>query len=312
MKGLEISRNYYLELVEPSLKREFPDLYPRLAAGLVGNGSDRYGFDDEISRDHDWGVDFYLWLTENDRKSVAVLDAWKTRFMNEHLPDIQNNRSCYCRAVAAMLVGDFYQQLIGVSRCPNSLNEWIRVPEEQLSLATNGEIWFDGAGAFTAIREQLLAYYPDDLRLKRMAAKCMELAQTGQYNHMRMAKRKDWVTVRFILSRFSAAAIALVFMLNKVYRPYYKWAFRMLGTLPVLGSAIAQQLESLALSADFDEASLTAQQQNIATICDLLVSELRLQGLTDSNDWFMASHGEALQKQIASESLRALPTQYEI
>jgi hypothetical protein len=57
MKGLELSRQYFTDVAEPLLKRDFPALYPRLAAGLAGNGSECFGYDDEISRDHDWGID---------------------------------------------------------------------------------------------------------------------------------------------------------------------------------------------------------------------------------------------------------------
>ncbi|MDR2108798.1 MAG: hypothetical protein LBP28_05005, partial [Coriobacteriales bacterium] len=66
MGALELSRHYYREVAEPQLKQDFATLYPRLAAGLVGNGSECFGFDDQQSKDHDWGIDFYLWTTEAD------------------------------------------------------------------------------------------------------------------------------------------------------------------------------------------------------------------------------------------------------
>jgi hypothetical protein len=61
MNGMALSRRYFSDVADPRLKIEFPDLYGRMASGLVGNGSECFGYDDEISRDHDWG----------DRKSVV-------------------------------------------------------------------------------------------------------------------------------------------------------------------------------------------------------------------------------------------------
>ena len=50
MKGLELSRKYVEGIYLPFLKEEFPELLERMAIGLVGEGSECFGFDDEISR----------------------------------------------------------------------------------------------------------------------------------------------------------------------------------------------------------------------------------------------------------------------
>ena len=54
MKGIEISKAYFNEYGLPMLNNDFLEILPYLCVGLVGSGSDCYGFDDETSRDHDF------------------------------------------------------------------------------------------------------------------------------------------------------------------------------------------------------------------------------------------------------------------
>ena len=312
MNGLLLSREYYRAEAEPRLRLEFPDLYPRLAAGLAGNGSECFGYDDEISRDHDWGIDFYIWTTENDKDRIPELIRWKDDLFKKHPPQYARSQSEYGARVGVMTCGDFYAGLIGAPEGPKSLNEYLRAPEENFAMAVNGDVFADGAGEFTKIRDYLLEYFPEDVRRKRIAAKCMALAQTGQYNHERTAKRRDWVTLRTVLSRFTDSAIAMTFLLNKVYRPYYKWAYRALNDLPVIGVEVSKLLLMIAESGSLDDDSFRFREKCISDLCGLFVSELHTQGLSRSDDWFLTTHGEEVRTGIEDEFLRSLPTQYEI
>ena len=66
MKGLELAELFYRECGIPMLEQHFPEQMARIAVGMVGPGSECFGFDDVISREHDWGPGFCLWLTGND------------------------------------------------------------------------------------------------------------------------------------------------------------------------------------------------------------------------------------------------------
>lgn len=310
--GMQLSREYFFTVAEPSLKRSFPELYPRLAAGLVGNGSECFGYDDEISRDHDWGVDFFAWTSESDSAMIPALRNWKTTLLAEHPPSFHRKRSEYGALIGVMTCGEFYSSLVGAPAGPKTLNEWIRVPEENFAMTVNGEVFIDGLGEFTGTREFLLNYYPEDLRRKRIASKCMALAQTGQYNYERTMKRGDVVTIHSVLARFTDSALSLAFLLNRTFKPYYKWAYRAARDLPVLGADTTRLLLRIAETSGLDTGAFSVCKDCITELCALFTGELNRQGLSQTGDWFMTTHAEEIRSSISDEFLRSLPTQYEI
>jgi hypothetical protein len=311
--GLSLSRAYFFDTALPELKREFGDLTARLAAGLCGNGSECFGYDDEISRDHDWGTDFFLWVPEADREWIPALTTFKSRLFEERPPLHRRTRSEYGARVGVLTVGDFYRSLIGTAHGPSDLPGWYRVPEENLALSVNGEVFIDGAGEFTKTREYLLGYFPEDLRRKRISYHCMSVAQSGQYNLRRMYLRGDFFTARTALSRFSESVIALVLLLNRVFCPYYKWAFRKMREQPILGGVAADMLTELAVRGGIDEPSfLSFAEYRIEALCSLIADELKKQGLAGSSGTFLTAHGEEIRALIEDETLRNLPAQYKI
>ena len=298
-KGLDLSRRYYLETAEPKLKEAFPDLYPRLAAGLCGNGSECFGYDDEVSRDHDWGVEYFLWLPEDLAGERERLEAWRQQVFRETPPQTGRNRSAYGANIGVQTVGEFYRSLLGRPQGPETLVQWLQVPEANLAMAVNG------------VRKKLLQHYPEDVRKKKLAAKCMLIAQSGQYNFLRMAKREDWVTVRTIITRFTDNVMGAAFLLNRRYKPYYKWAWRALGELPILGSELADALREIALSPDFSPAEVQRQSDRIEAVCATLLSALHMwEGVRTRAD-FLTAAGEEIQASIQDELLRSLPANYE-
>lgn len=311
MKALDLSEKYFKAIAFPALQAEFPDLLQRMAAGLVGNGSECFEYDDEISRDHDWGVDFFIWLPESDREMISRVAAFKERLFKKTPPEYERERSAYGASIGVMTTDEFYRQLIGFPEGPDEIRQWRTVPEENLAMAINGRVFYDENGRFTKVRKKLLQYYPEDLRRKKMAARCMAVAQTGQYNYMRMSRRQDWVTVQAVLTRFCDNATHLVFLLNRTFRPFYKWAHRKLMELPILGDRIGTLIYELTLVQGFSEDPVRKRHGIIEHICSELSAELRRQGLTRTEDWFFTSHAEELQKSIGNGFLASLPPQYD-
>ena len=311
MKGLDISREYFNNVAKPRFEEDFPQLYPRIAAGLAGNGSECFGYDDEISRDHDWGADFFIWLSEEDAGYIPEITAWKNTLLTFSPPKYARTKSEYGAVISVMTNGTFFRQLIGTDVYPEDPLQWFRIPENNLAMCVNGEVFVDNLGEFTKLRQDFLRYFPEDFRKKKIAAKCMAIAQTGQYNHMRMAKRGELVTVHTVISRFIDNVTGLLFLLNKVYRPYYKWENRMLISLPILGDEIGNLLNLLVKTAGFDNETLKKQQDIISEICSLLHKELKAQDLTSSDDWFFSTHGEEVMRRIEHKVIKTLPPTYE-
>lgn len=301
MKGLDLARRYWQEVGRPALASACPQVLDSAAAGLVGEGSECFGFDDVFSRDHDWGPGFCLWLTQEDMarwgaQAQAVYDGLPTEFLG-----FRRLREAPMSAgrVGVLELGGFYRRFLGLDHPPETLTQWRMLPETGLATATNGAVFSDPAGAFSRLREGLLAYYPEDVRRKKLAARCARAAQAGQYNYPRCLEREEPVSALLALSEFIDHAQAVVFLLNRRYRPYYKWAQRALETLPILGGEIAPLLRTLAGEGP-DKAEV------IEAVCGLMIQELERQSLTHLDGDFLLPHAQAIQDQIEDPALRGL------
>jgi len=301
MKGLDLAEAYYRTVGLPMLRERFRTFDDRLAVGLAGPGSECFGFDDEVSRDHDWGPAFCLWLTEDDYRLIG--DSLQKAYME--LPPIfmgfgprqaspgEEWRVGVCRT------SDFFRHLTGLDRPPMTLQEWLRIPEQHLATCTNGKVFSDPLGEFTRWRQALLAYYPEDIRLKKIASLCITIAQTGQYNFMRSLKRGEAFSASYSAVKFCTDAIGLVFLLNRRYAPFYKWLHRAVRDLPLMGRDVHTSVGALL------EAGAPDQQVGIMeAISVILADELRRQGLSDSRSAFLLDHAPRVQEKISDPQLR--------
>ncbi len=206
---------------------------------------------------------------------------------------------------------------------PVSLAEWRAVPETYLATATNGKVFADPLGEFTAFREGLLAFYPEDLRLKKLAARCAAAGQAGQYNYGRCVARGELVAAHCALGGFIEAVISLVYLLNKRYRPFYKWMHRGMKELPILGEECHGLLAALCAEegpgtdracggTDRAEVAAFARRGRIVEeISALVIGRLTSEGLSDSASDFLLDHAHAVQARIESQALRSLPVTME-
>jgi hypothetical protein len=299
--GLDLARAFYRRHGVPLLARH-AQLAGRVAAGLAGDGSDCLGFDDLHSRDHDWGPGFCLWLMADDFRDFGPAlqrdyDALPQEFQGHRRQggDWGSNR------VGVFEIGAFYRGFIGRTQVPASLGEWLRIPEKNLAAATSGRVFEDPLGAFSGIRQGLLDFYPDDVRLAKMAARCMTAGQAGQYNLPRSVLRGDAFAAQYCEVKFCADILSLIHLLNRRYTPYFKWAQRSAQALPLLGAMVAYAITRLTLSRDADEKAAL-----VDGICEAVAGTLRADGLSDAPGHQLLDHGPRIQAGIADPALRAM------
>lgn len=314
MKGLELSRAYWENCALPLFRRELPAFLERAAVGLVGEGSECFGFDDEISQDHDWGPGFCLWLPEAEwpewqdavEALLARLPDRYEGFPARMAPDRRMGR------VGPLSIEGFYARFIGMPQPPQTWKQWRLVPEYFLAVSTNGAVFSDRLGAFTAFREALLAFYPEDVRLKKIAARCMGMAQAGQYNLLRSLKRGETATAMLAAARFSEQAISMAFLLNKRYMPFYKWAHRGVAQLPSLGGETAACVTELAgLDWRLGPRVEAAAGDIVESLCRDVAGKLRSDGLSDADGDWLVEHGPSVQSRIETPELRRMSVMLE-
>lgn len=305
LKGLELSKKYYEEIYKPVLKNEFPELYKRIAVGLVGEGSECLGYDDEFSQDHDFGPSCCIWLMKEDY--IKYGDILKKRL--DELPKTYKGYKALCVSEwgedrrGILNIEDWYYKFIGKNVAPQTLTDWRVIPETALATATNGEVFEDNLGFFTEIRQELKKYYPEDIRKNKIATRCMKMAQSGQYNFSRCMKRNDIVAGRLAETEFINELIHMIFLLNKQYLLFYKWAYKKLKELPILGEKSYKIIKDIVERPIYD---LNGKESLIEEICNLIIQELKKQKLISEKitSTFLQDVGIEVQKSIEDEQLK--------
>ncbi len=275
VKGLALSKAFYEEFGVPMIETHFPQYAEKIAVGLVGEGSECFGFDDQYSHDHDFGAGFCLWLQDEDYNIIGqTLQTHYDKLPKNYggIPYLPSPNAP--QRVGVFRISAFYERLTGLDSAPIFEEEWLMLEESQLAHACNGAVFRDDLGAFSEIRQCYLNHYPEDILRKKLAVLAHDISQKGQYNFQRSLNRGDFVTARLIMTQFVTDVINMACLLNKTYMPYYKWVFCKLKTLPRLShlSSIIHKL--LGYPIDDDRVPVTMER-----IVGELLLELEEQGI---------------------------------
>ena len=247
MKGIDIARAYWEQCGLPMLESVFPGLLPLVAAGLTGPGSECFGFDDDVSRDHDFEPGFCLFLPgedQVDRRTAFRLERAYAGLPKEFMGlrrNLMAPEGGQRRGI--MRTADYYREKLGTEDGILVIGQWMYIPEHTLAEAVNGVVFYDGSGEVTEIRERL-SRYPEDIRRKKLTGRLLLMSQSGLYNYTRCLAHGETGAAQLAAVEFADHAMAAVFLLNEVYRPFYKWRFRAMRQLSRL-SLLAELLEYL-------------------------------------------------------------------
>ena len=256
--GMELCRAYYETYGRAMIHEKFPEYEGRIAVGLVGEGSDCFGYDDETSRDHDWGPSFLMWVT--DEVYAEIGEQLQTAY--EELPrtflgySYQASRQGEGRR-GVQTIRSFYGRLLGLEHLEGiykametenpGLIPFRQIEDSALAAAVNGSVFRDDEGIFTQIRTLLTEHYPERLRYLRIAEAAARFCQYGQYNSDRMLQRGDELSSRIMLGRAAQEALKLVYYMERKFPPHDKWlaeGVRRLGGYEQLLQLLLTALES--------------------------------------------------------------------
>lgn len=296
-KGMDLCEDFYKEYGIPMIKTYFPEYESVIAVGLVGEGSECFGFDDSISRDHDFGPGFCMWLTDSvydeigeelqkEYDKLPVTYMGLTRRVTKNAP----------KRVGVFKISEFYEKLTGLPDVPTTQNQWLFVEDYQLAAATNGKVFKDDLGEFSRVRNSLLKHYPESVRVKKIAREAALMAQSGQYNYSRMYGRGDIVTAMIALSEFMKHTMMMVYLLNRRYAPFYKWMHKGMEHMVILPhiKGILAELAQMPVGDD-------RIPETIEFIVALIIREMKKQGLTSGEDNYLDHHTERILRSISQK-----------
>jgi len=307
MKGLEESKKFYLDAGKDMIHNLFPDYESRICVGLVGHGSECFGFDDEISRDHDFLTGFAMWLTKEDEEQIGFK---LTREYNKLQQEYTNGAKEKHLSVGGynsqgvQTIGEFYKRYTGYEGAPKTWQDWLYIDSEFLAEATNGEIFRDDLKEFTSIRSEILNMMPEDVRLKKIASCAIKMAQTGQYNFYRCLEHKEDGAAMLALSDYVKSACQMIYLLNKKHCPYYKWMIKGVRSLDIL-SNLADPLEFL-LTSENDNYGKNVKKEIIEDISLAVAKEIKNQGIGSAEGSYLEPYGYSIIKNIKNSEIRNL------
>jgi hypothetical protein len=275
MTGGELARRFHADVVAPMLAAAMPRL--RYAAGRLGSGSDVLGFDDAMSRDHDWGCRLTLLVDDADRDAVPQI----SHLLENDLPDtylgypvrfpvtwdasIRHN-------IEVATVAAFAAGRLGVDPTGDlSVLDWLVLTGQSVLEVIAGPVFTDRTDGLAPVRT-LLRWYPPEIERYVLAAAWRRLSEEMPMVG-RTAERGDESGSMLLSGRLAGDVIGLAFALSRQWQPYPKWrgtAFRALD----LAAGLAGPLTTATTAPDW-----RARESGLAEACEVLLSAQRARGL---------------------------------
>ena len=246
IKGLDLNRGFYREIVKPILDRSFPGL--RYSASLIGYGSDVMGMDTERSTDHNWGPRMQIFVdsSADDSAAGAAEGCWIIpridKCLREELPfeyrgySVNFSSEAYDKTRSMEKSGkrpvnhlieisgfeDYLKARYSIGKTRGfSPHDWLAFKDQELIEITSGEVFHDGLEKLDAARREL-AFYPPDIRMLRMAVLWHYISNKEAFVG-RCIALNDFIGLKLNTGRIVNYLIKILFYLEKKYVPYCKW-----------------------------------------------------------------------------------------
>ena len=247
MQGIELSRGFYVDIVQPWLRQVAPQL--RHSAALMGYGSELLGFDDETSRDHNWGPRVHIFVTRDQFGAHArpLVDAFSrvapATYLGEPIgwrsrphPPASGPESAGAlehglevHTIEALLQGHFAIESVD----DLTPRQWLGFAEQRLLAFTSGAVFHDDDNRLGRVRDRL-AYFPHDVWLYRIACQWRRIAEEQAFVG-RAGQVGDDLGSRVIAARLARDVMRMGFLLERRYAPYSKWLGSGFGRLSLAG-----------------------------------------------------------------------------
>ena len=303
MKYLDVSKLYFEKYGRPTIESEFPELVGKYAAGLVGRGSECFGYDDVTSLDHDIEPGFCIWLPDDvyEISGRALQDAYDS-FPKEFM-GISLIRSSYQKEKrkGVFSISEFYTELIGYHTIPVNNMMWTSIPQYALAEATNGAVYIDTYGEFSQIRTGLLNYYPEEVVYLKLSKCFLSMAQSGQYNFERCLRHGETGAAVLALDTFVREAVRAAFLLNKKFCPYYKWSLRSLSEINGM-QVLSQALDYLLIGSN-EGNGLISKIRTIEKVSRIFIDLSKCRGLSSSDSDYLEPHAYQIRSKIKDPQL---------
>lgn len=242
---IEESREFWVEVVLPLLQDTHPAETAQMAAGFFGYGSEVLRLDDQYSTDHHFGLRVNVLLPQSvmDAHGPAIEDTLAARL--PHSWRGRELREGYTRTkgVALASLEHHLRSTIGLNHPPETYADWLSIPEEDITHITAGELWHDPLGRFSAIRDALNEYYPEPVRIRRLAHWSRYFSGMGVYALKRALLRDNMLYASTTFARSLRWGVQMAFMLDRTYYPYDKWLTDMFFRLPRMSGRLAHIVE---------------------------------------------------------------------
>ncbi len=319
VSGLELCRRYYEEYGMPMIAEQFRAYESLIAVGLVGKGSDCFGFDDALSQDHDYGPRFVMWVTKSVYEEIGeeLQEAYES--LPGHFMGVERVETSHGRdRCGVMIIEEFYRNLLGFNlvemldrgsasgkESMETIKSWLAVHDYALAAAVNGEVFRDDEGVFTRYRNMLMEYYPKAVWYRKIAQTCALFSQNGQYNLPRMRRRGQLVAAELAKAECARQAMKLYYLLNRKYAPHDKWLFKGMPENPKMVLAgkgieqtgVAELVERISLLS-VDEAHETELTTAIESLAVIFANELEKKDMVGKCDLYL----DACTKELTAKS----------